>query len=386
MNDDAKWTAVLDRDARSDGAFVYAVRTTGVYCRPSCPSRRPHRENVAFFGTADDAEGAAFRPCRRCRPRTSGNPTVLAVRRACAFLDAHLDEPVTLEALGTEVGLSPFHLQRTFKRETGVSPREYTRARRAERLKSGLQNGQTVTTALFDAGYGSGSRVYETADAELGMTPATYRAGGRGMHIRFALVGSPLGRLLVGATGRGLCAVKLGDDDRALEAGLRREYPRASFDRTDAGLAREVAALLALIDGQERGPAPSLPVDVQATAFQRRVWQALREIPSGSTRSYGEVATAIGRPSAARAVARACASNPVAVLVPCHRVIRDNGALGGYRWGIERKQRLLDAECAAQIPRQRRSATSTRKNSANSASADDAPPEAARAAVSRKRR
>jgi AraC family transcriptional regulator of adaptative response/methylated-DNA-[protein]-cysteine methyltransferase len=345
---------VLERDARQDGRFVYAVATTGVYCRPSCPSRRPRRENVAFFSGPEAAEGAGYRACRRCAPESSLAPAERTVQRACAYLEAHLDEPVTLEALGREIGVSPYHLQKMFKRMTGVSPKEYVSARRMERLKGRLQQGDGVADATYEAGYGSGSRVYEQANAQLGMTPATYKRGGTGVTIRYGTAGSPLGRLLVAVSERGVCAVTLGDSDAALEEALRREYPRARIERAEAGTVDEnleawLGAIVRHLEGAQ--PSLALPIDVQATAFQRRVWQALQEIPYGATRSYGEIAAAIGQPRASRAVARACASNRVALVIPCHRVVPGDftasggaGAAGGYRWGAERKRRLLESE------------------------------------------
>jgi AraC family transcriptional regulator of adaptative response/methylated-DNA-[protein]-cysteine methyltransferase len=273
------------------------------------------------------------------------DPAVEAVRRACRYIEAHLEEPLTLAALAGHVGQSPGHLQRTFRRVTGVSPRAYADACRLGRLKERLKERRTVTTAMYEAGYGSSSRLYERASAQLGMTPATYRRGGRGMSIRYAVVDTPLGRLLLGATERGLSAVYLGDADAPLEAALRREYPEAEVVRDDAGLGGWLADLLEHLAG--RRPHLELPLDVQATAFQRRVWQELQAIPYGATRTYREIAERIGRPTAARAVARACATNPVSVVVPCHRVVREDGGLGGYRWGLERKQKLLDQEKAA---------------------------------------
>jgi AraC family transcriptional regulator of adaptative response/methylated-DNA-[protein]-cysteine methyltransferase len=340
---DEAWAAVLARDPRFDGRFVYAVASTGVFCRPVCPSRRPRRRNVSFFATAEAAEAAGFRACRRCRPVAGDpSPAVRAVERARAFLDAHPEERVTLERLARVAHLSPAHLQRTFKRLLGVSPREYAAARRAERLREGLRGGKSVSRASFDAGYGSSSRVYEQGATRLGMTPAAYRRGGKGMRVRFSVVASPLGRLLVAGTERGVCAVTLGEDDAELEAALRREFPQAELRRADAGLqgwTERVVAHLA-----NAAEPLDLPLDVRATAFQLRVWSALREIPPGSTASYREVAARIGAPAAARAVARACASNPVALVIPCHRVVREDGGLGGYRWGMERKRRLLEAE------------------------------------------
>jgi AraC family transcriptional regulator of adaptative response/methylated-DNA-[protein]-cysteine methyltransferase len=342
---DAAWAAVLARDAQFDGRFVYAVSTTGVYCRPICPSRRPRRENVLFFPAPGTAEAAGFRPCLRCHPR-NGEPTTTsaAVERARAHLEANLDSPVTLAELAREVGLSPYHLQRTFKRLTGVSPKEYAAARRAGRLKARLRGGDTVSRATYEAGYGSSSRVYEQSDTHLGMTPATYRRGGLGAHIRSAVVGTSFGRLLVAATERGVCAVMLGDDDESLEAALAEEYPNATVERSPAEIGEWVEAIVRHLEGVE--PRLDVPVDVRGTAFQWRVWKALQEIPYGSTRSYREVAAAIGAPSAVRAVAGACARNRVALVVPCHRVLRDDGALSGYRWGRERKRRLLEQERA----------------------------------------
>lgn len=345
IDETSAWDAVMGRDSRRDGQFVYAVATTGVYCRPSCPSRRPRRERVRFFGAPEEAERAGFRACRRCHPRDGAAPEARLVERACAYLETHLDEPVTLEALGQTLGVSPWHLQRTFKRVTGVSPKEMVRARRMERLKERLQQGDDVAGATYEAGFGSGSRVYEQSDARLGMTPATYRRGGAGMSIRYATAGAPLGRLLVAVTERGVCAVALGDTDEELAEELRHEYPRAVIERAEpgeAGLAERIAAVLEFLVGS--APHLALPLDVRATAFQERVWKALQEIPVGETRTYGEIAAHLGHPQAARAVARACATNPVALAIPCHRAVRGDGASGGYRWGAERKSRILTGE------------------------------------------
>lgn len=343
LSDEQAWAAVLGRDRRLDGRLFYAVASTGVYCRPSCPSRRPLRRNAAFFTEPAEAERAGYRPCLRCDPRGQRVETPPApVGKAREYLDLHFDEPVKLETLGRQVGMSAHHLQRTFKKTYGLTPKEYQDVLRLQRLKSELRTGGSVTTAIHEAGYGSASRVYEKSDARLGMPPGTYRSGGRGMVIRFGTVASPLGRLLVGATERGLCAVALGDDDGQLEASLRAEYPSATIERGLEGLEEPVAALVRYLGGE--GALDAVPTDLRGTAFQQRVWDALRAIPYGETRSYAQVAAAIGRPSAARAVARACATNRVALVVPCHRVVGSGGGLSGYRWGVARKQALLDQE------------------------------------------
>ncbi|HEU4698119.1 MAG TPA: methylated-DNA--[protein]-cysteine S-methyltransferase [Gemmatimonadales bacterium] len=365
------WAAVLARDAAQDGRFVYAVRTTGVFCRPSCSARRPRRENVAFFPDARAAAAAGYRACRRCRPESVAEPAAArAVARARAFLDAHPDEAVPLDRLAREVGLSPHHLQRTFTRLVGTSPKRYAAALRAERFRTGLRDGATVSRAGFDAGFGAASRAYDAAAAHLGMTPAAYRRGGRGVHVRYALAATALGPVLVAATRRGVCAVTLGDDDATLEAALAAEYPEATRERlTGAALAADpdlqrwlasvVRAAGAPPDGDATAPAPGreagtrsladVPLDVPGTPFQDRVWRAVRAIPRGETRSYTEVATALGVPRAVRAVASAIASNRVALVVPCHRVVPKGAApagsrVGQYRWGPERKRRLLAQE------------------------------------------
>lgn len=346
VDEAARWAATEQRDTRYDGAFVYAVRSTGIYCRPSCPSRRPRREQVLFFDDCAGAETAGFRPCRRCRPGETPREIEM-VEAANRFIDQHLDETITLSALGEACAMSPFHLQRTFKRITGLTPHQYIRERRMERLKAELRGGADVTTAIYDAGFGSSSRLYEGGARRLGMTPKTYRQGGQGAEIRYAVVDCALGRLLVGATERGVCAVSLGDSDQELEQALREEYPAARLIRDEPSETGWVEAIAAFTGGQEL---PSdLPLDVQATAFQWKVWSYLRTIPAGETRSYAEVARAIAQPSAARAVAQACASNPVALVVPCHRVIRGDGETGGYRWGAERKRLLLSRERESKV-------------------------------------
>lgn len=337
------WRAVLARDARFDGRFVFAVRSTGIYCRPSCPSRRARRAKVLFFALPEAAEQSGFRPCRRCRPREGPrSPQAELVARLCRHIEAHSDGPLTLAELAAQAGIAPHRLLRTFQRVMGITPRQYADALRLRRLKKHLRRGVDVTTALYEAGYGSSSRLYERSNAQLGMTPDAYRRGGRGMRLGYAIARSPLGRLLVAATERGVSAVYLGDSDAPLVAALRKEYSNAEVRRDTNGLSRWVRALLRHLEGRQ--PRLDLPLDIQATAFQRRVWEALRGIPYGATRSYSQVARSLGRPTAARAVARACATNPVSVVIPCHRVVREDGGLGGYRWGLERKRALLERE------------------------------------------
>ncbi|MBV9690018.1 MAG: bifunctional DNA-binding transcriptional regulator/O6-methylguanine-DNA methyltransferase Ada [Ktedonobacteraceae bacterium] len=345
MQEDMYWQAVLNRDATADGTFVFAVRSTGIYCRPSCPARRPRREHVVFFALPTVAEQAGFRPCLRCKPHeasSNGASTahVELVMQLCAYIDEHLDEPLTLATLGAQVHMSPYHLQRVFKNVMSVTPRQYTETQRLGKLKAQLKEGESVTMALYDVGYSSSSRLYE--GDSLGMTPTTYRHGGRGMHIRYSIVDCPLGRLLVAVTEKGICAVSIGSADSELETALMKEYPHAEVKCDAAELAEIVATLLRHLQGEL--PHLDLPLDVQATAFQRRVWEELRAIPYGTTRSYSEIAQALGDAHKARAVARACATNPVSLVIPCHRVVREDGSLGGYRWGIERKQRLLAQE------------------------------------------
>ena len=330
----------MARDARQDGRFVFAVRTTGIYCRPSCPSRRPRRNSVEFFPDPRQAERAGYRACLRCKP-TEISAQARAVTQARQLLD-EAEGVLTLAELSRRVGVSPFHLQRLFKRATGLSPREYQSARRMQQVKRGLRKGDDVTTALYDAGFGSPSRLYEKTSQHMGMTPGTYRRGGAGTNIQFSIVPSPLGRLLVAATARGLCAVRFGENAAELERELREEFSSAQLHRDDGPLRPYLQPLLASLRGET--VTMDLPLDVRATAFQKRVWDALREIPAGETRSYTEVARAIGEPKAVRAVATACASNPVALVVPCHRVVRSDGELAGYRWGIERKKKLLEQE------------------------------------------
>ena len=336
------WRAVERRDKEFDGRFVYAVRSTGIFCKPSCPSRRALRANVRFFSTTADAERAGFRACRRCRP-TDESAIHPSVERARAYLDAHADRLVSLEELSGAVGMSASHLQRSFKRAIGVSPKEYQSESRRERFKSRLRAGDTVSRATYEAGFGSSSRVYERAPASLGMTPAAYRRGGAGVRISYTIADAAVGRVLVATTTRGVCAVELGANDGDVERALRADFPNATIERDDAAHETWVRAVLARVRDPRHG-AHRIPLDLSGTDFQRRVWDALRDIPAGETRSYAEVARAIGEPKASRAVARACASNRVAVVVPCHRVVRADGQLSGYKWGVERKRKLLTAE------------------------------------------
>jgi len=347
LNDAACWNAVVGHDRAADGLFVYGVRSTGVYCRPSCPSRRPRRDRVAFFETTASAREAGFRACKRCKPdvvATAADPWVEKVRRACVYL-SNVEGHPALATLAARLGGSPYHLQRNFKRLVGVTPREYAEACRLGKVKRGLRQSSDITGAMFDAGYGSSSRFYERAVPKLGMAPSVYRRGGAGMSIQYTIVDSSnvaLGRLLVAATPRGVCAVAMGASDADLTRALTREYPAAAITADPGALAGSANAIVAHLAGRQ--PRLDLPLDVQATAFQWQVWQALAAIPYGETRTYGEVAASIGRPRAVRAVARACATNPVALAIPCHRVLPAAGGTGGYRWGAARKKALLSAE------------------------------------------
>ena len=336
------WEAVLAKDNHADGTFVYAVRSTGIYCNPSCPSRRPKREHVVFFLRASVAEEAGFRPCRRCRPQESQTVTTSLIQSVCRYIEAHSNETLTLAQLGKQAHFSPYHLQRLFKHAVGVTPRQYMQTQRMAHLKTQMKEGEAVTQALYDVGYGSSSRLYEQAPTHLGMTPTNYRNGGKGMNIRYTLVDCPLGRLLVATTERGICAVELGDTDATLETALHKEYPAASIQYDATILDQEVQLILRHLNGEQQHL--DLPLDIQATAFQCRVWQELRTIPYGETRSYSEVASSLGDANKARAVAQACAANPVALIVPCHRVVREDRSFGGYRWGSERKRHLLTQE------------------------------------------
>ncbi len=344
INNDQFWQAVVAKDARFDGQFVFAVSSTGIYCLPSCPSRRAHRERVSFFDLPEAAEQAGFRACLRCQPQRARilDPQIELVQRVCRMLDDSESETQKLAELASHAGVSVFHLQRTFKRVMGISPRQYLMARKFGNFKTLVRKGESVTTSLYESGFNSSSRLYEHASEELGMTPATYGRGGRGVNISYTIVASPMGRLLVAVTARGVCAVRLADNDAELEKDLHGEFPHAQISRDDLALREPVEKILNHLNTNE--PRLDLPLDIRATAFQRQVWEKLRAIPYGETVSYGDVAKALGKPGAVRAVGRACATNPVALVIPCHRVVREDQSLGGYRWGLERKKKLLEHE------------------------------------------
>jgi AraC family transcriptional regulator of adaptative response/methylated-DNA-[protein]-cysteine methyltransferase len=346
ISDDDAWRAVTDRDARFDGQFVTAVRSTGIFCRPSCSARHPLRKNVQFFATPAEAEAAGFRACLRCNPKESAfePANTAAIQNAREYLDAHASETVSLTTLARHAGLSPSHLQRSFKQLLGVSPKEYQDARRVGQFKQRLRAGDTVSRATFEAGFGSSSRVYERADALLGMTPASFRKGGSGLRIAYSISTTPIGRVLVATTDRGVCAVTIGANNDEVVSALRGDFPNATLERSDDEHVTWVRAVLDRVTDPARAASHRIPLDVDGTAFQWSVWKALQEIPVGERRSYTDVAKAIGRPKAVRAVARACATNRVAVVIPCHRVVREGGDVSGYRWGVERKRKLLDRE------------------------------------------
>ena len=343
MNTKAQWEAILKRDASADGRFVYAVRSTGIYCRPSCASRKPKKSNVLIFEFPEMAEARGFRPCLRCAPQDAGyDPRLDKVRKAVRHIEEHADESPTLAELGRSVGVSPHHLQRSFKRALGVSPRQYLESLKAQNYKDLLKNGRDLAGAGYEAGYGSSRGVYEGASRYLGMTPAAYKKGGEGVSIRYGITTCRLGRLLVAATGKGVCRVSIGERAGELVADLKNEYPHATLKRSDSELKDHLSIVARLAKGESSSE--SLPLDVRASAFQCRVWERLRAISLGNTMTYKEIAEDLGLPKGARAVGRACAENPVALLVPCHRVVRGDGALAGYRWGVERKRKLLDME------------------------------------------
>lgn len=343
---DDRWAAVTRRDRRADGIFYYSVRTTGVYCRPSCGARRARRENVRFHATRQDAEAAGFRPCKRCRPHERGlaGEHAALVAKACRLIETAEQMP-SLGDLAERAGMSRFHFHRLFKTTTGVTPKAYAAAHRAQRVRDELARSKTVTDAIYDAGYNSSGRFYATSGAVLGMRPRDFRAGGAGASIRFAVGECSLGSILVAATERGVCAILLGDDPDRLLRNLQDRFPKAQLVGGDKGFERVVARVVGFVERPALGL--DLPLDVQGTAFQLRVWQALREIPAGATASYRDIAERVGAPKAVRAVAQACASNTIAVAIPCHRVVRTDGALAGYRWGVERKRVLLAREKAS---------------------------------------
>ena len=346
------WNAVLSRDSSFDGLFVYGVRSTGIFCRPTCPSRRPRQSQALFFAAPEEARIAGFRPCRRCLPDRVEEDADLA-RRACDFIDDRLEDdqasPSVAEISGA-LGVTPSRLQRIFRKAVGLTPLQYARAQRLKRFKASVREGEKVSEAIYEAGYGSSSRLYESAARELGMTPATYRKGGAGAVIRYVFTDSALGGLLVAGTATGICAVKLGDDPAELQAELRDEFPAAELlPVSQDDRAPESAALLSWVEAIQQyldgGPLnTNLPLDVLATVFQWRVWRQLQAIPAGQTRTYQQLAEELRQPTASRAVGRACATNPVAPVVPCHRAVRKDGGLAGYRWGLHRKEALLEME------------------------------------------
>lgn len=340
--DEARWRAVSERLPEADGRFYYGVTTTGIYCRPVCASRRPHRENVRFFDSPAAAETAGFRPCKRCAPDTDAvDPGLAAVIQACRLIDDAEQAP-SLAELADAVGFSKYHFQRIFKRHVGLSPQQYAAHKRAERLRAALEQETAVTEAMLDAGFRSSGRFYEAAGTALGMKPKEYLQGGAGMEIRYAIEPSYLGWVLVAATEQGICRIDLDDDPQTLQARLAQSLPEATIAAADGAFAEDVRRVVAFLERPQKGL--GLPLDIQGTAFQQRVWAALQAIPAGATISYGELAAAIGQPRAARAVASACAANHIAVAIPCHRVLRGDGGLGGYRWGLPRKEALLARE------------------------------------------
>jgi AraC family transcriptional regulator of adaptative response/methylated-DNA-[protein]-cysteine methyltransferase len=347
-SDAQRWEAVLDRDARFDGAFFYSVSSTGVYCRPSCSARRPKRENVRFHETWQAAEAAGFRPCKRCRPNGTapGQDVAAIVAAACREIE-QAETPPTFKALAAAAGLSPFHFHRVFKAATGVTPKAYARAHRRKRVRGALGQSRTVTEAIYDAGFNSNSRFYAGSAESLGMTPSAFRAGGEEAELRFAVGQCSLGAFLVAASGKGIAAILIGDDAEALVHELEDSFPRARLTPGDRGFEGTVAKVVGLVEAPETGFA--LPLDIRGTAFQERVWAVLRKIPPGTTVSYTDIANKLGMPKAVRAVAAACAANKIAVAIPCHRVVRSDGALSGYRWGIARKERLLAREAKAKV-------------------------------------
>ena len=344
---DPRWHSVAARDSGADGRFVFAVRTTGIYCRPSCPSRRAKPGNVTFYDTAEAAEAAGFRPCLRCHPKSqsAAQATARIVAEACRIIET-ADEIPSLDDLARRVGFSAHHFHRQFKAITGLTPRQWGAAHRAQKIRAGLQDQETtVTEAIYDAGFNASSRFYENADKVLGMTPSAFRKGGKDTTIRFAVGASALGAILVAESDRGICAISLGDDPARLVSELQDRFPGATLIGGDAAFEARVAQVVGFVEAPQIGL--DLPLDIRGTAFQQRVWQALRDIPTGETVSYADIARRIGAPKSVRAVAGACAANTLAVAIPCHRVVRTDGALSGYRWGIDRKRALLTTEAGA---------------------------------------
>lgn len=348
MTDEECWQAVQRRDKAKDGCFFFGVLTTGVYCRPSCPARLPKRENVRFYLAPEAAEADGLRACLRCRPLASigRDPAAAQVEGICRYLEDNADQAIKLDDLADLVGMSPFHLQRSFKAITGVSPKIYQANARLRLLKTELRSGDSVTDAIYAAGYGSSSRMYEKVDTQLGMTPVQYRKGGEGVAISYAFAETPVGLLMMAATDRGICFIQFAESKGALIDMLEREYPAATHMPMAEPPSDQFEAWITALTQHLAGRLPhlDLPTDVRGTAFQLKVWRHLQTIPYGTTASYGEVAEGIGQPSAVRAVATACASNVAGTIIPCHRVIRQSGELGGYRWGIERKRAIIDRE------------------------------------------
>ncbi|HZU32902.1 MAG TPA: bifunctional DNA-binding transcriptional regulator/O6-methylguanine-DNA methyltransferase Ada [Candidatus Angelobacter sp.] len=342
-NANQKWAWVLARDIKADGKFVYAVKSTGVFCRPSCPSRRPLRENVEFFNSPAQAREAGYRPCRRCVPQER-NAQVQKVEAACRYIDENLDATLSLTVISKHVAISPFHFQRLFKKVLGISPRQYQQARRAGKFRQALLSEKRVTDAIYEAGYSSSSRAYEKIPAQLGMTPSAFRRKGEGVAIQYTILSTELGKLLIATTERGICSVRFGENDAALLRELKEDFGAAEIVRDPEKLEPVAAQVKQLLHGQ--AAALNIPLDLRGTAFQQMVWEELQRIPAGQTRSYTEIANTLGRPKAVRAVANACASNPVALVVPCHRVVQKSGSLAGYRWGVKRKAALLEKEAA----------------------------------------
>ncbi len=341
-SDTAKWRSILARDPSKDGTFVFGVRSTGIYCKPSCPARHPRIDQVLFFATPNEAENAWFRACLRCHPKDEAPTGTKQIQRVCDYIKLNLGKKHTLSSLSHEAGLSLFHFHRTFKKIVGVSPREYIKGLRLEKMKQSLRQGETVTQALYEAGFSSRSRVYENPPPQLGVNAGTFRRGGEGLQIHYTIIDSPIGRLLLGATWKGLCAVCVGASDRAVEAALQEDYYAADRYRDDAQMKKWAEEFSKYFDGYQFSP--ELPLDVRATAFQWRVWKQIQAIPFGETATYSSIAETLRRPKAVRAVASACANNPVALIIPCHRVIGKKGNLRGYRWGLKRKETLLFLE------------------------------------------